>query len=313
MSNPSRLRLLSTVPLPDRVLAVFEERHEVIAGELGAAATVRPDALLCSIRPDRIDAAAIAALPETVKAIATYSVGHDHIDLAAAAARGIAVFNTPGVLGDSVADAALLLILGAARRATESIALLRNRGWEGWSPSQLPGIELSGKTLGIFGMGDIGKRIARRARAFGMEIAYCNRTPVAEEAARHVPDPRLLVAESDVLLLAWPSGPATRRFISADTLNLAKPNAILVNIGRGDLVVDADLIEALRSGRIVAAGLDVFDNEPALDPRYLDLPNAFLLPHIGSSTWEARIGMAQILIDALEAFVAGDHVGNRIA
>lgn len=247
-----------------------------------------------------------------MNAIATYSVGHDHIDLQAAAERKIAVFNTPGVLADAVADAALLLILGAARRATEAIELLRSGSWTGWSPAQLNGMGLTGKTLGILGMGDIGRRVARRARAFGMEIAYHNRQRLDLGEGRYVCDPRELLRESDVLLLAWPSSQETRHFIETSTLALCKPNMILVNIGRGDLVKDEDLIAALRERRIFAAGLDVFDGEPRIHPGYLELPNAFLLPHIGSSTWEARIGMARILVDALERHGAGLRAENRL-
>lgn len=305
-------KLLLVVSLPEAVLAIFRERFDIIQGRLEDAASIRPDALICSIRPYRLDAAAIEGLPESVKAIGTYSVGYDHIDLEAAARRNIAVFNTPGVLANSVADIAMLLMLGAARRATESIALLRQESWTGWSPAQLLGIELDGKTLGILGMGDIGRRVARRASSFGMKVAYHNRTPAVRTSARYVKDPRKLVAESDVLLLAWPSGPETRRFISAETLALAKRTLIVVNIGRGDLVVDDDLIAALRDGRIFAAGLDVFDNEPDLDPRYLALPNAFLLPHTGSSTWEARKQMASCLVEALCNHQEGKHTPNRL-
>ena len=307
------MKLLSTLEMPDRVQDRFRARFTLVQGRLEDADDVQPDAILCSIRPNRFDRAVIEDLPSSVKMIATYSVGHDHIDLAAAAERGIAVFNTPGVLSDAVADAAMLLLLGAARRATESIALLREGRWTGWTPAQLIGVELGGKTLGILGMGEIGRRVAQRARAFGMNIAYHNRREVPGEEARFQPDPRALIAESDVLLLAWPSAEETRRFISADTLAMAKPNLILVNIGRGDLVNDEDLVAALKTGRIWAAGLDVFDNEPAIHPGYLALPNAFLLPHIGSSTWEARLAMADILIQAIEAQVTGAKPPNRIA
>ncbi|WP_313805621.1 NAD(P)-dependent oxidoreductase [Sphingobium sp.] len=307
------MKLLSVLELPDRVADRFRSRFTTIQGSLEDAADVQPDILLCSIRPYRLDRAAIGKLPDSVRMIATYSVGHDHVDLVAAAERGIAVFNTPGVLSDAVADAAMLLLLGAARRATESIALLREGRWTGWTPGQLIGVELGGKTMGILGMGEIGRRVARRARAFGMDIVYHNRREIAGEEARFQPDPQALMAESDVVLLAWPSTEGTRRFIAAETLALARPSMILVNIGRGDLVNDDDLIGALKEGRILAAGLDVFDGEPAIHPGYLDLPNAFLLPHIGSSTWEARLAMADALIGAIETHVAGGMPANRIA
>ncbi|HKR92714.1 NAD(P)-dependent oxidoreductase [Novosphingobium sp.] len=307
------LKLLSVLEMPERVADRFRARTSLVQGRLEDAADVQPDAILCSIGPRRFDREVIRNLPASVKAIATYSVGYDHIDLQAAADRGIAVFNTPGVLSDAVADAALLLILGAARRATENIALLREGRWTGWSPAQLVGEGLSGKTLGIFGMGNIGRKVASRARAFGMRLAYHGRSEAVGEDALFYPDPRALIADCDIAVLAWPSTPETRYFIAADTLCLAKPSLILVNIGRGDLVKDEDLIAALRDGKILAAGLDVFDNEPQIHPGYLDLPNAFLLPHIGSSTWEARLAMADVLLDALETHACGGQPHNRIA
>lgn len=313
MTDRPRLRLLSTVDFPARIMAPFEQAFDVVRGTPQEAGQVAPDVVLCSGGGVRLPAEVIAAFPDTVRAIATYSVGYDHVDIEAARARGIAVFNTPGVLGDAVADAAMLLMLGAARRATEAIAMIRNGEWKGWTPAQLNGVELAGKTLGILGMGDIGKKVAKRARAFGMSVAYTNRRKATgERDARFLPDPYELIAQSDVLLLAWPSTPETRGFINAAALEHAKPSLILVNVGRGDLVVDDDLIAALQSGRIFAAGLDVFNNEPNLDKRYLDLPNAFLTPHVGSSTWEARLAMAMLLVDALEQWRQGGEPANRL-
>lgn len=305
--------LLSVVDLPKPVMDLFCANMKVVQGTLEDAAALKPHAILCSIGSPRLDSATISRLPDSVKAIATYSVGHDHIDLAAAKDRGIAVFNTPGVLGDAVADAAMLLILGAVRRATEGIALIREGRWTGWTPQQLIGLGLSGRTLGIFGMGGIGQRIATRARGFGMSVAYHNRRPVAGHDAIFFDDPRALLGVSDIILLAWPSSPATRGFISAGTLALAKSEAVLINIGRGDLVDDIALINALKEGRIFAAGLDVFDGEPDIHPGYLDLPNAFILPHIGSSTWDARLAMGQLLVDALTAHAGGSSPANQIA
>ncbi|MDB5699220.1 MAG: D-glycerate dehydrogenase [Alphaproteobacteria bacterium] len=313
MTDRPRLRVLCTVEFPPRIMAPFEQAFDVVRGTPQDARQVAPDVVLCSGGGIRLPGDVIAAFPDTVKAIATYSVGYDHVDLEAARARGIAVFNTPGVLGDAVADAAMLLMLGAARRATEAIAMIRNGEWKGWTPAQLNGIELAGKTLGILGMGDIGNKVARRARAFGMEVAYTNRRERSDAGdARFVPDPHELIAQSDVLLLAWPSTEETRGFIDAAALDRAKRSLILVNVGRGDLVVDDDLIAALQSGRIFAAGLDVFNNEPNLDRRFLDLPNAFLLPHVGSSTWEARLAMAMLLVDALHLWQQGGSPANRL-
>jgi glyoxylate reductase len=310
MISRTHLKWLSLLSLPEAVRAHFEQRAELVTGELDDVRRIDPDVILCSIG-DRLDEATIRQLPESVVAIATYSVGHDHIDLSAAAARNIAVFNTPGVLSDAVADAAMLLILGAARRVTESVALLREGRWQGWSPAQLLGVGLADKVLGILGMGEIGRRVAARARAFGMRVAYHNRNKLDDDA-RYFADPRELLSESDVLLLSWPSNRLTRYFICADTLALAKPELLLVNIGRGDLVRDEDLIAALKDQRIRGVGLDVFEGEPNVAPGYLELPNAFLLPHIGSSTLEARIGMAQILVDALDAHWQGLRPSNRL-
>jgi lactate dehydrogenase-like 2-hydroxyacid dehydrogenase len=257
----------------------------------------------------------IESLPKSVRALATYSVGTDHVDLEVAEKRGLAVFNTPGVLADSVAENALLLMLGAARRATESLNLIRSRAWSGWSPRQLVGLQLSGRTLGILGMGDIGLRIATRAEALGMKILYCNRrrpAPSDPRAAGFRATAGELVKESDILLLACPSTDETRGIVDAALLEDAKPELILVNIARGDLVEDKALIDALREGRVWAAGLDVFAGEPDLNPAYYDLPNVFMLPHVGSSTLEARMGMGQVLIDAISDWQIGRSVANRV-
>jgi len=260
-------------------------------------------------------ASMIRALPAEVRALATYSVGTDHIDFDAAAERRLAVFNTPGVLADSVAENAIFLMLGAARRATESIDLLRSRAWSGWNPTQLVGVQLSGRTLGILGMGDIGERVAMRARALGMEILYCNRRPLPDGhpvRGGYRASARELIAESDVLLLACPSTEQTRGIVDEALLARAKTGLILVNIARGDLVVDDGLVSALADGRVWAAGLDVFAGEPGVDARYFDLPNVFMLPHIGSSTLEARLGMGRILIEGLTEWQAGNDAVNRV-
>lgn len=279
-----------------------------------AAAGERFDVVLFSLDV-RMDAERIGRLPEAVRALATYSVGTDHVDLDAAARRGLAVLNTPGVLADSVAENALLLMLGAARRATESIELVRSGRWTGWTPTQLVGVQLAGRTLGILGLGDIGERIASRARALGMRLLYCNRRPRPEppaSGADYRATPAALIAESDVLMLACPSTAETRGLVDADLLAQARPGLILVNIARGDLVVDDALLAALEDGRVRAAGLDVFAGEPRFDPRYLARPDVFMLPHQGSSTIEARLGMGRILIEGLGAWAAGGAPTNRV-
>lgn len=263
----------------------------------------------------RMGAVEIAALPASVRVLATYSVGTDHIDLEAAAGRELAVFNTPGVLADSVAEDAIFLMLAGARRATESIELIREGGWTGWTPKQLVGVQLSGRTLGILGMGDIGERIAVRAQALGMAVVYHNRRPLPDGDARGLgyrPTPEALVEDSDVLMIACPSTPETRGSVNASLLAHARPDLIVVNIARGDIVDDDGLIEALASGRIRGAALDVFAGEPDVDARYFTLANVFMVPHIGSSTIEARLGMGRILIEGCSAWRAGEKPPNRV-
>ncbi|RMF04430.1 MAG: D-glycerate dehydrogenase, partial [Alphaproteobacteria bacterium] len=237
-----------------------------------------------------------------------FSVGTDHIDLEAARARGIRVCNTPDAVTISTAEITMLLMLAAAHRAHEGEALLRNRQWTGWEPTQLLGIRLHGKRLGILGLGQIGRAVAARARAFGMEIHYHNRNRVPEEEAAgavyHESFDSLL-AVSDVLSLHAPSTPATRHIVNAEAIGKLPPRAILVNTARGDLVVDDDVIAALKSGRLAAAGLDVYDGEPNIHEGYYGLENAFLLPHMGTSTVEARNEMGFAALDNIDAVLAG--------
>lgn len=315
------MRVFSCIPLPDHVDSAFRDAFSFTVASPGAALEeLRSraddgdlfDAIVTSLGAPRLTAAEIDRLPPTVRMIATYSVGTEHIDLDAARRRGLAVSSTPGTLVASVAETAMLLMLGAARRVTESVALVRGGGWTGWSPRQLNGMELAGKTLGIYGMGEIGEAVAVRARAFGMAIAYHNRRRRDGVDATFIPDADALMGASDVLLLAAPSTPETRGFVNAARLRTARPSLVLVNIARGDLVVDDDLIAALKERRIFAAGLDVFANEPDFDRRYLALPNLFMLPHIGSSTLEARLAMAESVIRSIRAFFAGESDPARI-
>jgi glyoxylate reductase len=272
--------------------------------------------ILVSATQDRLNAELMAGLPNTVRAIATYSVGHDHIDLAAARARGIAIFSTPDVLSTACAEVGMLLLLGAARRVTESIDLLRSGNWQGWTPTQLNGSSLSAKVLGIVGMGRIGREIARRARSFDMVVHYANRSRLApdqEQGATYHESPESLLRVAQFLMLACPATPQTTGFLNARTIELLPQGAIVANIGRGAVVVDADLVRALSTGRIAAAGLDVFNGEPEIFPGYAALPNVFMLPHIGSSTTEARQAMGAMVVQGFKAFAAGQPTPNRIA
>jgi lactate dehydrogenase-like 2-hydroxyacid dehydrogenase len=316
-------RALVTLALPDEVRAVLDTafRVEYVPDfDYGSApAHARIDGhevLIVSAAKDRLDASVIAGLPASVRMIATYSIGHEHIDLDAARARGIAVFATPDVLSDACAEVGMLLLLGAARRVTESIELVRSGRWTGWTPTQLNGVTLAGKRLGIVGMGRIGRAVAQRARAFGMDIHYANRSRLApdlEDGATFHTDVEALLGVSQFLLLACPATPETTGLLDARRLRLLPRGAIVANIGRGAVVVDADLIAALVSGHVAGAGLDVFSGEPDLHRGYLALPNVFMLPHIGSSTIEARVAMGQLLVDGLHDHDAGRIAANRIA
>lgn len=311
----SRPRILVTRRLPADVEARALSRFEATLNpddrlptrESIAAGAQGKDGLLVTVT-DRIDAALIAALPASIQIISTFSVGYDHIDVAAAQARGIAVTNTPDVLTDATAEIALLLILGAARNAASGMATIREGRWKNWAPTGMLGTELSGKRLGILGLGRIGRATAHRARAFGMEIHYHSRhrlPPELEAGACYHADIASLFGASDVLSIHCASTPETRGLVNRETIALLPQGAIVVNTARGDIVDDEALIEALASGRIGAAGLDVYNNEPNLHPGYLNLSNAFLLPHLGSATLETRNAMGFRALENLEAFFAG--------
>ncbi|MDX2223030.1 MAG: D-glycerate dehydrogenase [Rhodospirillaceae bacterium] len=254
---------------------------------------------------DTIDAAAVATLPSSIRVISTFSVGYEHIDVAAATSRGIVVTNTPGVLTDATAEIAMVLMLAAARRAGEGERLMRRGEWTGWRPTQLLGIGLAGKTLGIVGWGRIGQAVAARARSFGMSILFHTRTPPPETGAGFQASLDGLLGQSDIVSLHCPLTPATRHLIDARRIAAMKDRAILINTARGPLVVDDDLIAALTSGKLAAAGLDVFTGEPAFDPRYARLENVVLLPHLGSATAETRLAMGMLAIDNVAAVLSG--------
>jgi lactate dehydrogenase-like 2-hydroxyacid dehydrogenase len=265
------------------------------------------DALLVTLT-EKFTPEVIAKLPQSVRIIATYSVGYDHIDLSAAKARGIRVSNTPDAVTTATAEIAMLLVLGATRRAPEGERLLREKKWGGWQPMQLIGRRLDGKRLGIYGMGKIGQALAKRARAFDMEIHYHNRrrlSPAEEQGAIFHATLDSLLGVSDFLSINAPSSPETRGVINTDAFAKLPRGAIVVNTARGDLVNDDDLIEALKSGRVAYAGLDVFKGEPSIHPGYYELENVFLLPHMGTSVIEARNEMGFAALDNIDAVLAG--------
>jgi lactate dehydrogenase-like 2-hydroxyacid dehydrogenase len=257
---------------------------------------------------DRLDSGFFQKVSPTVKIIATFSVGFEHIDLEAAARRKIPVAYTPGINSEATADIAMLLLLGASRRAYEAQDLVRTGAWKPLSPDMLLGWQVGGKVLGILGMGRVGQAVARRARGFGMKIHYCNGSElpaeIAGDAVYHK-DPSALLSVSQFLSLHAPETPQTRHFLNSKAIGFLPPGAIVVNTARGGLVDDADLIAALRSGRVAAAGLDVFEGEPKLNPEYVSLKNTFLLPHIGSATIETRTAMGMLCLDNVEAVLNG--------
>ena len=289
----------------------FNEDDRRLSPDDVVAACDGKDALLINAT-ERLDGEAVARLPDTIRAVATYSVGHDHLDLDALGARGIPVVHTPDVLSEAVADTAVLLMLGAARRAREGLELVTAGEWRGWGPRQLIGTHITGKRLGIFGMGRIGLAVARRARAFRMTVAYRNRRPLAAGHGRHHTDDAGFLAATDVLVLAAPATAETRHWLNAERIAALPRGALVVNIARGSLVDDDALVAALESGRVAGAGLDVFDGEPDIHPGYLRLPRAFLQPHIGSSTMETRLEMVEMVIAGLTGALTGGTPANRL-
>src|SRR6478672_9781460 len=285
--------------------AVLNPEDRLYDGPNLIKATAGCDGIMCAAG-DPLNAETIGKLPGSVRMIATFSVGYEHVDVAAAAKRGILVSNTPDVLTDATADIAMLCMLGAARRTHEGTTMLRTHNWIGWEPTQLMGVHVTGKRLGILGMGRIGQAMADRARAFRMTIHYSNRTrlsPELEKGAIFYANPDDMLPHCDFLSINAPMTPATRKWVNAERIARLPKGAVLVNTARGGVVDDEALIAALKSGRLAAAGLDVFDGEPRIHQGYYGLTNAFLLPHMGSATTETRNAMGFKALDNLETFL----------
>ncbi len=323
MSEDSKPTVLVSRALPPRVEArlsrdydarlnpgdALSDAETLIAGAQGAQAL-----LVCPT--DRVSAEVIAQLPESIVAIATFSVGYDHIDLAAAKERGIIVTHTPDVLTDATADMAMLLLLGAARQASAGEAMVRHATWTAWAPTGLLGTEVTGKPLGILGMGRIGRAVAKRARGFDMEIHYYDvvRSPDDEAAgARYHETVESLLGVSAFLTVHCNLTPETRHLLDAERIALLPDGAVVVNAARGDIVDDEALIAAVKSGKVGAIGLDVYEGEPDLNPAYRTLENSFLMPHLGSATVETRDAMGFKALDNLDAVFAGRTPPNQVA
>ncbi len=316
-------RLLVTRRLPDPVLEAAAARFDMVLrddtrplsrAELVAALTDYD--LVLPTLGDRFDAAAFAAVPDPrCRLLANFGVGYNHIDVAAAKAAGVAVTNTPGAVTDATADIALTLMLMSARRAGEGERLVRAGRWEGWHPTQMLGLHLTGKTLAVIGMGRIGKAIARRAHfGFGMTVVFHNRSAVADPG---VPATQLLtlaqtMAAGDVVVVAVPGGAGTRHLIDAAAIAAMRPGAHLVNIARGDVVEEAALIAALQAGRIAGAGLDVYEFEPQVPDALKAMENVVLLPHLGTAALEVRSAMGMMAVDNLIAFDDGRPLPNAV-
>jgi gluconate 2-dehydrogenase len=315
-------RILVTREVFDEVLDFLCESLDVDANQSDVPLTpeslcerlAEKDGVVCALT-DRIDAAVLAAAPN-LRAVCNIAVGYNNIDVTACSARGIVVTNTPGVLDETTADLVWALMLAAARRLTEAETYLRNGEWQGWYLKQLLGTDVHHATLGILGMGRIGQVIARRALGFEMNVLYCNRSRLSQDiesrlGARYVAMDELL-AQSDFLVLQVPYSPATHHLIGTAELARMKRTAILVNAARGGVVDDAALIEALNNRTIAAAGLDVFENEPKFDPRFLALKNVVLAPHIGSSTRVTRLAMAMTAARNMVAALTGGMPPNIV-
>ena len=315
-------RLLITRRLPEAVEVRASRDYEVVQNAddhqmttdeiVEKAADV--DAIVITIT-DKMREDVIAALPEHIKIISTFSIGCDHIDLAAAEARGIAVGNAPHGVTVATAEIAMLLLLGSARRAGEGENMIRTRSWPGWAPLQLVGQRLDGKRLGIFGFGKIGRALAQRARGFDMEIHYYDvmrAKPEDEHGAIYHESLDSLLAISQFFSINVPLLPETRYFFDASVIEKMPQGAVVVNTARGDLVKDEDLIAALKSGRLSYAGLDVFAGEPQINEGYYEQENTFLLPHLGSAAIEARNQMGFEALDNVDAAFAGKDMPFKV-
>ena len=307
-----------TVWIPRHLSAATLERarrdYDVILKDVDEAGTAdeiiamsaKADAMI-PCHSEHFSADVVAQLDERLKIIANHSVGTDHCDLKALAAKGITVTNTPGVLSDATAELAFLLMLGAARHAVEGDSMVRDGKWDFWSPAFMVGTQLSGARLGVIGMGGVGRSLAKKARGFDMEIHYHNRRPLEEaEGAVYHDTLESLLAVSEFLSLNCPATPETKGLMNAERLAMLPKGAILVNAARGALVDEAALVDAIESGQLAGAGLDCFVDEPGGNPAFAAHKNIFMMPHVGSATRATRDAMGFLALDNLDAFFRGE-------
>ncbi len=319
-----KLRVVVTRRLPEPVETRLRELFDVelnvedapMSRAALADAMARADVLVPTVT-DRIDQRLLAQAGPDLKLIANYGAGFDHIDVATARQRGILVSNTPGVLTEDTADMTMALILAVPRRIREGLKLMESGQWTGWSPTGLTGRRITGKRLGILGMGRIGTAVARRARAFGMEIHYHNRRRVPESVEQELgatwwESLDQMLARMDVISVNCPHTPATFHLLSARRLKLMKASAYIVNTSRGEVIDENALTRMLRGGELAGAGLDVFENEPAVNPELLALENVTLLPHMGSNTLEGRVEMGEKVIINIKTFADGHRPPDQV-
>ena len=279
-------------------------------------AVKRADVLAPTIT-DRIDAELLAEAGDQLKLIANFGAGVDHIDVAAAQARGVTVTNTPGVLTEDTADLTMALMMAVSRRIVEGANLTQAGGFSGWTPTWMMGRRLTGKRLGIIGMGRIGQAVARRAKAFGLQIHYHNRKPVpkateTELGATYWESLDQMLARVDIVSVNCPHTPATYHLLSARRLKMLKPTAYVVNTARGEVIDENALARMLEAGELAGAGLDVFEHEPAVNPKLLKLKNVVLLPHMGSATLESRVDMGEKVIVNIKTYADGHRPPDRV-
>ena len=320
--RPRRPKVTVTYRLPPPVEARMRDLFDAVLrdddrpltrAELARAAA-DTDVLVPTVA-DAIDGALIAGAGERLALIANFGVGTNHIDLAAARARGMLVSNTPGVLTDDTADTTMALILWTPRRFADGERAIREAAWAGWSPSAMLGHRVTGKALGIVGMGRIGRAVAARAAGFGLKVHYHNRHRLphaAEAGAVFHADLDTMLGAVDILSLNCPLTPATHHLIDARRLRLLPPHAYIVNTARGPLIDEAALADALEAGTIAGAGLDVFEAEPRIEPRLTRLPNVVLLPHMGSATFEGRRAMGEKVITNIRAWADGHRPPDQV-
>ena len=324
IARPRRPKVIVTRRLPEAVETRMAELFDI---ELNftddpftraqlADACARADVLVPTVT-DEIDAALLQQAGERLKLIANFGNGVDHIDLKAARARGIPVTNTPGVLTDDTADMVMALVLAVPRRLFEGEVVLRRGEWKGWSPTSMLGHRITGKRLGIIGMGRIGQAVAARARGFGLSVHYHNRRrlPEAVEAQTEAtwwPTLDAMLRRVDIVSINCPHTAETHHLINAERLRQMQRHVYLINTARGEIVDEAALTQALQTGQIAGAGLDVFEHEPAVDPRLLELPNVVLLPHMGSSTFEARQDMGERVITNIRVWADGHRPPDQV-